>query len=75
VFDNEQVQARGMVVDMPHRRAGRMRTVANPLRLSETPVRYRRAPPTLGEHTSAVLQELLGLTEAEIGRLSEDGAI
>jgi len=46
-----------------------------PLDFSEVPrVPVRRAP-QLGEHTEAVLSELLGLTAAEIGRLDQDGVV
>ncbi len=49
--------------------------VANPLRLSATPVSYRSAPPTLGAHTRAVLEEKLGLSAAQIGELAAMGII
>ena len=55
VFADPQVQARGMVVDMPHEQAagGTVKVVANPVRLSATPASYRITPPALGEHTDA----------------------
>jgi|SRR5690606_25650582 len=70
VFDDPQVQARGLRIEMPHPTAGRVPLVANPIRLSKTPVQYRLAPPLLGQHTHSVLKELLGLDEAEIEKLS-----
>ena len=51
-----------------------MPLVANPIRLSASPVDYRRAPPLLGQHTDEVLSDWLGLTESEVQRL-KDGAI
>ncbi len=75
VFEDPQVRARGMRVELPHRLAGSVAMVANPIRLSGTPVQYRHAPPLLGEHTRAVLQERLGLSAAQIARLQETGAI
>ena len=75
VFDDPQVRARGMRVELPHRLAGSVAMVANPLRLSATPVRYRHAAPLLGEHTRAVLQERLGLSAAQIALLEAAGAI
>ena len=48
VFDDPQVRARGMQIELPHPVAGSVSLVANPLRLSETPVTYRSAPPPLG---------------------------
>jgi crotonobetainyl-CoA:carnitine CoA-transferase CaiB-like acyl-CoA transferase len=77
VFADPQVQARGMVVEMPHPTAagGRVKLLANPVRLSATPVEYRRPPPLLGEHTDAVLADLLGLEAAEIAGLRSRGVI
>ena len=49
--------------------------VASPLRLSDTPVVPPRAPPTLGQHSDAVLRDWLGLDDAAIARLREDGAV
>ena len=57
--DDPQIQAREMRIDLPHPLAGSAPGVANPIRLSESPVEYRSAPPTLGQHTEAVLQSLL----------------
>jgi crotonobetainyl-CoA:carnitine CoA-transferase CaiB-like acyl-CoA transferase len=77
VFDDPQVRHRGMQVDMRHptARGGRVDLIGNPIRYSATPVEYRRAPPTLGQHTDEILHELLGLTNAEIARLRSDGVI
>ena len=60
VFADPQVQARGLRIDLPHPAFGSVPLVANPIRLSATPVQYRQAPPTLGEHTEAVLADWLG---------------
>src|SRR3546814_13686993 len=51
VFADPQVQARGLAMELPHALAGKVPQVASPIRLSETPVEYRNAPPLLGEHT------------------------
>ncbi|QBE66072.1 CoA transferase [Pseudoduganella lutea] len=59
VFDDPQVQARGMRIEMPHPVAGTVPLVANPIRLSATPVTYDRPPPMLGEHTAEVLADWL----------------
>ena len=76
VFADPQVQARGMQIRMPHPLAGEdVRLVGSPIRLSGTPVSYRRAPPTLGEHTDEVLAEVLDLDESERAALREDGVI
>ena len=60
MFDDPHVRARGLRVEMPHAMAGKVPLVANPIRMSASPVTYRRAPPTLGEHTGEVLLEWLG---------------
>ncbi len=74
VFQDPQVLAREMVVEMPHPTAGSVRLVGSPLRLSATPVAYERHPPLLGEHTDEVLAEL-GVAEEEIAALRADGVV
>ena len=75
VFADPQVQARHMKVDMAHPTTGSVSLVANPLRLSETPVTYRTAPPTLGSHTREVLGARLGMSSEQIDRLRAAGII
>jgi crotonobetainyl-CoA:carnitine CoA-transferase CaiB-like acyl-CoA transferase len=53
-----QAKARGLVVQLEHPMLGIVKTIANPIRLSDTPVSYRFAPPFLGEHTNQILQSL-----------------
>ncbi len=74
VFDNPQARARGLEVTARHSAAGEIPLVANPIKFSETPVRYRRAPPVLGEHTREILAEL-GVDEAGIGDLVHSGVV
>jgi formyl-CoA transferase len=69
VFENEQVRARGMRVDVPHPSGATAALVRNPIRMSATPPQVRSAPPMLGEHTEAVLRELLGYDETAIAEL------
>jgi formyl-CoA transferase len=69
VFDNEQVIARGMKVDLPHPTAGQVSVPASALKMGGTPVEYRRPPPLLGEHTVSVLQQLTRLDESAIEAL------
>ncbi|MDU8422290.1 CaiB/BaiF CoA transferase family protein [Pseudomonas syringae] len=75
VFADPHVVARGLAIELPHVLAGRVPQVASPIRLSETPVEYTRAPPLLGEHTAQVLQALLGIGEEEITVLREAGVL
>ena len=65
VFDDPQVQHRGMRVPMTHA-SGEISLLASPLRFSATPVRYELPPPLLGEQTDAVLRGLLGLGDDEL---------
>ena len=60
VFDSDQVRARNMKISMPHSSSvtGQVELIGNPLKLSKTPVSYRRAPPERGADTDDVLQEL-----------------
>lgn len=74
VVDHAQVKARGSLVEIDHPRAGRLRVVGVPVRLSQTPGSVRAPSPALGEHTAEVLGELLGLDAREIDALRTAGA-
>ncbi|MCY1452957.1 Formyl-CoA:oxalate CoA-transferase [compost metagenome] len=67
--------ARQLRIDLPHPLAGSVPQVASPIRLSETPVEYRNAPPTLGQHTAEILEAVLGLDEATQAKLRESKVI
>jgi formyl-CoA transferase len=69
VFQEPQVKARGVRIELDHAAAGKLPMVASPMRFSGTPIEYHRGPPLLGEHTAEVLRGLLGKSEAEIERL------
>jgi len=75
VFSDPHVQARGTRIEMPHPLANDVALVANPIRLSESPVQYRNAPPTLGQHTEEVLSDWLAATAMEIDALRTKQAI
>ncbi|WP_338861562.1 CoA transferase [Mycetohabitans rhizoxinica] len=66
---NPQVVHRGMRADLAHPLAGTVPTVANPIKMSGSPIHYRGAPPTLGQHTKPVLSSVCGLDSEEIARL------
>jgi crotonobetainyl-CoA:carnitine CoA-transferase CaiB-like acyl-CoA transferase len=69
-FADPQVRARDMVVEIPHTATGKAeRYIASPIKLSETPVAYRRAAPAIGEHTREVLRDMLGLDDDAIAKL------
>lgn len=75
VFGNEQVIARNIKMDMPHPTGGTVPLVRSPMRLSATPVVENRPPPLLGQHTSEILKERLGLSDSEIDILKNKGVI
>jgi len=69
-----QAQARGAVVDLPHPLTPELRLIASPMKLSATPVRYRLAPPLLGQHSDDLLQEA-GFSAEEITNWRKTGVI
>lgn len=70
VFEIDQIQHRGMEVEMNHpQSAAPVKLVGSPFHLSDTPVSYRLPPPTIGQHTDDVLKSLLGLTEGQLADL------
>jgi crotonobetainyl-CoA:carnitine CoA-transferase CaiB-like acyl-CoA transferase len=71
VCDDPHIQARKLKIEMPHPTAGTMPLVGSPIRMSATPVEYRLPPPLLGQHTFAVLEEVLGFSRDEINALAE----
>jgi formyl-CoA transferase len=73
-FENPQVRARGMKIDLPHPSAGQVPMVANPIKYSATPLQYQAPPPLLGEHTIAVLRDL-GYAPDQIERLRTSGIV
>ncbi len=75
VFEEPQVKARGIKVELDHPVAGKLPTVASPMRFSATPVEYKLAPPVLGQHTEEILRGLLQLDNAAIAKLRADGVV
>ncbi len=75
VFADAQVQHRGLRIELDHPDAGHAAGVACPIRLSQTPVEYQRAPPLLGQHTDEVLGRVLELDAGTIAALRNDNII
>jgi len=70
-LEDRQTRGRGLIVELEHPRIGTAKSIANPIRFSNTPVSYRLPPPTLGEHASEILQSLGYSSEAVRAMVSE----
>ena len=75
VFEDPQVQHRGMRISLPHGSGVEAPNVASPIRLSRSPVTYERAAPMLGEHTEDILSSQLGLSPEELEALRRSAVI
>jgi crotonobetainyl-CoA:carnitine CoA-transferase CaiB-like acyl-CoA transferase len=75
LFSDPHVQHRRATVEVDHPRLGPIRLLNTPFKLSETPAGVRTSPPLWAEHTRQVLGELLGLSEADLDRLTEERVI
>ncbi|WP_313033129.1 CaiB/BaiF CoA-transferase family protein [Acinetobacter sp.] len=61
-----QIQHREMVVNIPHQLNDNFKVIASPIKLSDTPVQYRHAPPQLGEHTQHILSRFKSQDELQL---------
>lgn len=74
-FADRQAVHRGIVQRVPHPLGGSAPQVASPLKLSASPVEGGAAPPLLGQHSSEVLADLLGMSGEDIEGLAARGVI
>lgn len=74
-LDEPQIQARDMLVNIPHPLNPAFTMVGSPIKLSETPVEYQRPAPMLGQDTDAVLRDRLGLSAKQLAGLKDLGII
>ena len=75
VFEEAQVLARGMKIELPHAAAGKVPLVASPMKFSGTPIKHEIPPPVLGQHTDEILKGVLKKNEAEIAKLKAGGIV
>jgi crotonobetainyl-CoA:carnitine CoA-transferase CaiB-like acyl-CoA transferase len=73
-LNDPQALARGLVVEIKHPTLDIVRSIANPVRLSSTPVLYRLPPPLLGEHNHEILQSL-AYSSPQIADAVSQGAV
>jgi crotonobetainyl-CoA:carnitine CoA-transferase CaiB-like acyl-CoA transferase len=74
MFEDPQIKAREMVVEIEHPLTGNVKLTGSPLKLSATPVTMRRHPPLFGEHTESPL-ESMGYNSEEISNLKQNNII
>ncbi|MBL8807351.1 MAG: CoA transferase [Rhodospirillales bacterium] len=75
VFEDPQVRARQMRIEMAHAAGVDVPLIASPIKMSKTPPSYRHAPPVCGQHTQEVLSEVLGLSAQDVAGLRERGVV
>jgi crotonobetainyl-CoA:carnitine CoA-transferase CaiB-like acyl-CoA transferase len=75
VCESEHLKARGMIVTLPHPRAGKVTTMGVPVRLHATPGKAATAPPVIGQHTENVLRRLVGLGKPAVAKLRAQGVV
>jgi len=75
VLSEAYASERELIRQLPHKLAGKVPTISNPVKFSASEVVYRRAPPLLGEHTHTILAEYLSYSSEKIAELEKCGAI
>jgi crotonobetainyl-CoA:carnitine CoA-transferase CaiB-like acyl-CoA transferase len=75
VCESPHLLARGMIVRLPHPKAGTITVMGVPVRLGETPGAATTAPPLLGQHTDEILTRLLRIPKARVDKLRAAGVV
>jgi CoA:oxalate CoA-transferase len=75
VEDQHIAGARRMIREIEHPIAGPVKVIGSPVNMSETPTEVKLPSPLLGQHSEAILMDVLKLTQEEVLRLKEDRAI
>ena len=73
--DDPQLKVRGFFIELDHPEFGKVMSDATPIRLSETPARYRRVAPARGQDNNYVYGKLLGMSEDELAELRQQRII
>jgi len=74
IMDDDGLRATGTIVDVDHPERGQYTTVGCPVKLSDSPVDVTRSP-LLGEHTTEILQQVLGYNGEDLARVIDSGAV
>ena len=74
LFEDDHLQARDMIVEVPHPQRGSFKTVGSPLKLSDSAADITSSP-LLGEHTAEVLEQVMGYDADEVDKLRQEGVI
>jgi crotonobetainyl-CoA:carnitine CoA-transferase CaiB-like acyl-CoA transferase len=75
VCESAHLRARGMMVSLPHPKAGPITVMGVPVRLHDTPGAATAAPPLLGQHTDEILTGLLRMPKARVAALRAAGVV
>jgi CoA:oxalate CoA-transferase len=75
IWDDEQLEARGMFVEYEYANLGKFKAIGNPIHLSGSPSSVLRSPPEVGEHNEQVLRDVLGYDEHALADLVERGVL
>ncbi len=73
--NDSQLRARGFFIELDHPELGKTISDATPIKLSDTPARYLRAAPVLGQDNDYVYKQLLGMSKEELAELRQQGII
>ncbi|CAO3621120.1 unnamed protein product [Mucor hiemalis] len=74
-FQHPQLVARGLVHEVEHERAGKVKLVGPPVKFSDAKTSIRLAPPLLGAHTNEILTQVLGYSQKKVESLRQEGAV
>lgn len=75
VVNDPHIQEREMIVEVEHRRAGKLKVAGTPMKFSRTACKIEKASPDVGEHTVEVLSGMLGMSSEDIEKLAAEGAV